>query len=162
HTIEDSLFFQADGKTLSGYAGVAVWSSTPVVDRRRRSLYVTTGNDYAVPKGVTAVDPRNHMDAIMALDLDTGAIKWARTLLHLDVWNLADMNGPGFDFGCGANLFSATVGGARKDRVGAGQKSGVYTALDADTGAIVWQTQVGPGGHLGGIHWGTAVDADRI
>jgi polyvinyl alcohol dehydrogenase (cytochrome) len=26
----------------------------------------------------------------------------------------------------------------------------------------VWSTQVGPGGHLGGIHWGTATDGTRI
>jgi polyvinyl alcohol dehydrogenase (cytochrome) len=162
HTIEDSLFFQADGVTRSGYAGAAVWSSTPVVDRKRRSLYVTTGNNYAVPPGVTTVESGNHIGSIMALDLDTGAIKWARALIPLDVWNFADMKGPDFDFGCGANLFTATIGGQPKDLVGAGQKSGVYTALDADTGAIVWQTTVGPGGHLGGIHWGTAVDGQRI
>jgi polyvinyl alcohol dehydrogenase (cytochrome) len=162
HTIEDAIFYQADGKTHSGYAGAAVWSSTPVVDRKRKSLYVTTGNNYAVPKGVTSVDPKNHMDSVMALDLDTGAIKWARSIVDLDVWTFADMNGPDADFGCGANLFTATIGGKPRDLVGAGQKSGVYTALDADTGAIVWQTNVGPGGHLGGIHWGTAVDGQRI
>jgi len=26
--IEDSVYFQSDGKTPSGYAGVAVWSGT--------------------------------------------------------------------------------------------------------------------------------------
>jgi polyvinyl alcohol dehydrogenase (cytochrome) len=26
----------------------------------------------------------------------------------------------------------------------------------------VWKTQVGPGGHLGGIHWGTAYDGTRL
>jgi polyvinyl alcohol dehydrogenase (cytochrome) len=162
HTIEDSIFYQADGKTRTGYAGASVWSGTPVVDRRRRSLYVTTGNNYAVPSGVTALDPKDHMDSVMALDLDTGAIKWARALYDLDIWTFGDMEGPDYDFGCGANLFTATIGGKPRDLVGAGQKSGVYTALDADTGAIVWQTQVGPGGHLGGIHWGTAVDDQRV
>src|SRR5581483_11983522 len=38
----------------------------------------------------------------------------------------------------------------------------VYWAVDADTGQVLWHTQVGPGGHLGGIHWGTAVDDERI
>jgi polyvinyl alcohol dehydrogenase (cytochrome) len=40
----------------------------------------------------------------------------------------------------------------------AGQKSGVLHALDADTGAPIWKTQVGQGGVLGGIEWGFAVD----
>ncbi len=46
--------------------------------------------------------------------------------------------------------------------VGAGQKSGVYWALDPDTGATRWATQVGPGGGAGGIMWGTAADGARV
>ena len=53
HTITDARYFQADGKTPSGYAGAAVWSSTPVVDRKRRALYVTTGNNYTKPEMAT-------------------------------------------------------------------------------------------------------------
>jgi len=49
YMIEDSVYFQSDGKTPSGYAGVAVWSGTPTVDRKRGLLYVTTGNNYSVP-----------------------------------------------------------------------------------------------------------------
>ena len=162
HTIEDKLYYGPDGKTPSGYAGAAVWSSTPVVDRKRKLLYVTTGNNYSVPNGVTTLEDGNHIGSIMALDLTTGAIKWSRALVDLDVWNFSNMSGPDFDFGCGANLFRASIGGQQRDLVGAGQKSGIYSALDADTGAVVWQTTVGPGGHLGGIHWGTAVDGQRI
>ena len=70
--------------------------------------------------------------------------------------------GPDYDFGSGANLFPARIHGAWRDVVGAGQKSGVYWALDPDTGNVLWNTAVGPGGHLGGIHWGTAVDGKRV
>ncbi|MCC4626042.1 PQQ-binding-like beta-propeller repeat protein, partial [Xanthomonas campestris pv. nigromaculans] len=38
------------------------------------------------------------------------------------------------------------------------QKSGIYWAFDAKTGAKVWSTQVGPGGTTGGVEWGTAFD----
>jgi polyvinyl alcohol dehydrogenase (cytochrome) len=162
HTISDALYYKGDGVTPSGYAGVAVWSSHGAVDRKRKSLYVTTGNDYAVPSGVTAVEPGNNVGSILALDLDTGAIKWARPLVGLDVYTFKASGGNDYDFGAGANLFTANVNGAPRDLVGAGQKSGVYTALDADTGEIVWQTKVGPGGHFGGIHWGTATDGERI
>src|SRR5688572_18308756 len=37
-----------------GYAGAGVWGGTPVVDLKRRSLYVTTGNNYSVPAPVQA------------------------------------------------------------------------------------------------------------
>ena len=46
--------------------------------------------------------------------------------------------------------------------LGIGQKSGVYRALNPDTGTVVWQTQVGPGSGFGGIEWGTAFDGTSI
>ena len=38
----------------------------------------------------------------------------------------------------------------------------MYTAFDPDTGDFLWGTQVGPGGTLGGIEWGSATDGERI
>ena len=46
--------------------------------------------------------------------------------------------------------------------MGIGEKSGVYYALNPDTGATVWSTQVGPGAVFGGIVWGTATDGSLI
>lgn len=46
--------------------------------------------------------------------------------------------------------------------MGAGQKSGVFWTLDRDTGAMVWKTQVGPGGFLGGMQWASATDGKRV
>ncbi len=34
--------------------------------------------------------------------------------------------------------------------------------FNPDTGAVVWVTQVGPGGTLGGLEWGSATDGNRI
>jgi len=80
--------------------------------------------------------------------------------------------GADFDFGSAPNEFSVRVPEARghhdghrdeqRDVIGAGQKSGVYSAFDADTGDFLWGTQVGPGGSLGGILWGSATDGERI
>jgi polyvinyl alcohol dehydrogenase (cytochrome) len=53
-------------------------------------------------------------------------------------------------------------GGRMRDVVGIGGKSGVYTLLDAKTGAFIWSTLVGPGGDQGGVEWGTAFDGTRI
>ena len=50
----------------------------------------------------------------------------------------------------------------KRDLVGAGQKSGQYWALDANTGQVVWVTETGPGGTAGGLQWGSAVDGNRI
>ncbi len=66
------------------------------------------------------------------------------------------------DFGAAPNLLTIDSRGSARDVVGAGQKSGVYWELDRDTGKILWGTQVGPGGHYGGIEYGTATDGKRI
>jgi polyvinyl alcohol dehydrogenase (cytochrome) len=167
------------------YSGGAVWGSTPVVDLKRRSLYVTTGNNYSVPAPVAAcvaaagdnaaaadacLAPDDYIDAVVALDLDTGRIKWGHRLQGYDVWTVACLFGalcppltsPDYDFGSGANLFTAGTGHHKRDLLGAGQKSGVYWALDPDTGHIVWGTSVGPGSTFGGIQWGSATDGQRI
>ena len=158
--IEDSAYRKADG-TLSGFAGAAVWSS-PTLDRKRKLLYVTTGNNYAasaaVVDGGAPLPDGDHVESIVALDLETGAIRWSQRMTKGDIWNFGNFAGNDWDFGGSPNLFQIALDGGFHDVVGAGQKSGVYWAVDADTQAILWKTQVGPGGHLGGIQWGTATD----
>lgn len=174
-----------------GYSGGAIWSSTAVLDAARRSLYVTTGNNYTVPEAVrqcvagaqgspqaqrACIAPDNHFDSVVALDPSTGAVKWANTVLPFDAWNAGcipelgnDSNcpqpaGPDYDFGQGPALFTVRIPetGRLRQLLGAGQKSGQYWAFDPDTGAVVWMTQVGPGGQGGGLQWGSAVDGQRI
>lgn len=167
------------------YSGGAVWSSTPALDPASNTVYITTGNNYSVPQpakdcqtngGTPAqcLDPNNHIDAIVALDMTTGAINWATGVQGFDDWIVSCIPdiapnpcptttpGPDYDFGSGANLFTAKMKGTTRQLVGAGAKSGIYWALDAGTGAIVWSTEAGPGSTLGGIEWGTATDGKRI
>jgi polyvinyl alcohol dehydrogenase (cytochrome) len=165
-TIDDDVYFAADGG-LTGYAGSPVWSGTPTVDHKRNALYVTTGNNYSTPPepgdaGAPPLPTGDRIESVIALDLTTGAIRWSQRMTTGDVWNFALLNNHDYDLGCGANFFQAEIGGVYHDVIGAGQKSGVYWAIDADTGMTLWKTQVGPGGHLGGLHWGAAVDGTRI
>ncbi len=155
-----------------GYNGGAVWSSQPVVDHQTGMLYVTTGNSYSVPNGYcvdpgqtncTPLPPDAYIDSIVALDLTTGKVAWAHHTLTADTWTVADPNNsPDFDFGADPNLYTTTIDGKQTDVLGAGQKSGMYYALDPATGNEIWATQAGPGGVLGGIEWGTATDGERI
>jgi polyvinyl alcohol dehydrogenase (cytochrome) len=154
-----------------GYTGGAVWSSTPVVDLSRGLLYVDTGNNESVPPGVctsptetgcTPVSPEDHLDAILALSLPTGRVVWAQPTLASDTSTNFRHYGPDYDFGSGPNLYWTTLNGRRVQLLGAGQKSGMYWALDPATGKVVWATEAGPGSLLGGIMWGTATDGRRI
>jgi len=185
--------------TVPGYSGAAVWGSSPAIDLMRQQLYVTTGNNYSAPDAYhqcieaagndlqaaeACNDPGNHVDSVLALDLMTGAIKWATRVIPYDTWNVACVPflvagipganppgsedncvngggytpGPDFDFAQGPILYSTADG----DRVGAGQKSGVYWSLDPDNGSVVWSTRTGPGGLAGGHQWGSAADGQRI
>ena len=178
-----------DGK---GFSGVAVWGSTPVIDPSRNSVFIATGNNYTVPQAildcvdaggnaqqihdcVMSVDgsAENYFDAVMALDLDTGAIKWVNTVIPFDAWtvgcifepnvNCPDPAGPDYDFGQGPALFTLTSKrSGKRQLLGAGQKAGIYWTFNPDTGENVWDTQVGPGSTLGGLEWGSAVADNRI
>jgi polyvinyl alcohol dehydrogenase (cytochrome) len=122
----------------------------------------------------------NHADSIVALSLKNGAVKWAHRLQDWpeeashsgsDFFNLACTHGepgcptpagPDFDFGSAPNEITYSTSSGPKTILGAGQKSGIYYALDPDSGELLWQTQVGPGSRLGGIMWGSAADGQRI
>jgi polyvinyl alcohol dehydrogenase (cytochrome) len=174
----------------NGYTGNAVWGSSPAIDAKRGQLYVATGNNYTAPKPVldcvaaagnnpaaqrACLPPDDYFDSILALDLKTGAIRWATQAIPFDAWNVDCIPffgdgaacptpaGPDYDFGQAPALFTIkAMGGKNLDVVGAGQKSGQYWLLDAATGAVRWATQAGPGGTAGGLQWGSAVDGTRI
>jgi polyvinyl alcohol dehydrogenase (cytochrome) len=107
-----------------------------------------TGDSYSEPAAPTS-------DAIMAIDLDSGAIKWVSQLTSGDAWNLAcggvdsancpASNGPDFDFGSPPMLVTLPSG---EPRLVVGQKSGVVHSLDAANGKVLWSTRVGKGGVL--------------
>ncbi len=149
------------GKQLWGPAGAAVWSS-PTIDVKRRLIYVGTGNAYTEPAAKTS-------DAILAIDMATGDVRWSRQVTPNDVFvmgcqaanpNCPETIGPDFDFGAPPILRSLSAG---RDILVAGQKSGMAYGLDPDReGAIVWQFRAGQGGPLGGIEWGMAADEERV
>ncbi|MFP5504518.1 MAG: PQQ-binding-like beta-propeller repeat protein [Candidatus Sericytochromatia bacterium] len=134
--------------------GVAVWGSF-AVDPATDTLYVGTGNATSWPASP-------YSDAVLALDARTGAVRWARQLTAHDVVSPTMPVGLGYDVGAGPQLFLGTIGQAARRLVGAGQKSGVYTALDADTGEVVWQQAVGHGGAGGGLMAESSVGQGRI
>jgi len=165
------------GKT-GGYSGAAVWGSTPAIDPANSLVYVGTGNNYTVPagvctepneKGCTEPAATDHPDSILALNMFTGEIVWATPTDTADTWTencdtgVTLLCGPDADFGSGPNVYTTTMpDGSRRTLIGIGQKSGLYYALDPDTGKFVWTTRIGPGSGLGGIQWGSATDGNRI
>jgi polyvinyl alcohol dehydrogenase (cytochrome) len=150
------------GTQMYGPAGAAVWSA-PTIDVKRRVVYMGTGDTYTDVK-------ENGSDAIIALDLATGKVKWRNQVTENDSFlmgcsrsgtvNCPKVVGPDHDFGASPILFTLHNG---KDIILAGQKSGVAFGMDPDhDGKTVWRNKVGHGGALGGIEWGMAADATQL
>ena len=145
-----------------GPSGAGIWSS-PTIDERLGNLYVATGDNYSDPPTATS-------DAILAMDLKTGEIRWSRQLTANDAFNngcstpqrtnCPAAKGPDYDFGQPPILVD--LGGGKRALV-IGQKSGMVHAIDPDRkGDILWQTRVGQGSPFGGSQWGSASDGKRI
>ncbi|MDG2001723.1 MAG: PQQ-binding-like beta-propeller repeat protein [Novosphingobium sp.] len=145
---------ESNGTVFLGPSGVAVWTA-PVVDEKRGLLYVTTGDNYTNPATELS-------DAVVALDLESGAIRWHNQVTEGDAWNVAcyvqtgncpEDAGPDYDFGSAPILAKGKDG---KQYLLAGQKSGIAYGFDPDTHELLWQTRLGRGGAAGGIHFGIA------
>ncbi|KAI8475329.1 MAG: quinon protein alcohol dehydrogenase-like superfamily [Monoraphidium minutum] len=181
------------------WSGAAVWGSAPVVDRQRGQVIISTGDNYEMPDEVedclvalgnlTAANaPQqkaclqlaggkdNHHNAIIALDMQTGAIKWSNPVDGPDAWNAAclssnplvndncpNIEGPDFDFGQAPMLVTTCKQGKGcKQLLVVGQKSGIVWAMDPADGRTIWNQRAGPGGLIGGLMWGSASDNKLI
>ncbi|HEY4214733.1 MAG TPA: PQQ-binding-like beta-propeller repeat protein [Steroidobacteraceae bacterium] len=151
-----------DGVQLWGPAGAGIWSA-PTVDAKRHLVYVATGNAYAGPAQRTA-------DAVVAMDIKTGKIKWSnQPLTKEDVFaggcdaknkdnnpNCPAALGPDLDFSMSPMLVKQSNG---HEVLLAQSKSGMSWAFDPDkNGAIVWQYKTSDGSGLGGQFGGAADD----
>ena len=156
------------GVEMYGPSGAPIWA-TPSIDPKRNLVYAATGENTSPPATETS-------NAVMAIDLDTGAVRWVKQALANDIWNMAcrgpNNSGPNcpftaeesvlkdYDFGAQPIVIRTPKG---RDLILAGQKSGDVWAFDPNAkGATVWNTKVGEGSALGGIHWGLAVDGRRV
>ncbi len=203
-----------------GYFGISTYGHNPTIDLKRKSLYVATSQTTTAPKAAedcevkrrATSDPNANIDglpfgvtcnnlneklktygnAIVALDLNTGQVKWAFYARKYDAWNHScdapdwgaaffpsllvpvpaanaancfyEPIGSNFGFGMQPSLVKNVKMSNRKseDLVVAGNKDGRFFAINADTGLKVWDRELDPGGIVGGLHYGLATDGVRI
>jgi polyvinyl alcohol dehydrogenase (cytochrome) len=141
-----------------GPSGAAIWSA-PTIDLALQQLVVTTGDAYSAPADINT-------DAVVAMDLVSGEIRWSHQGTADDIWTVACMTpnafpvcGPDHDYGAPAILVPVAGG----TRLVAGQKSGIVRAFNRSSGALLWQTAlVENTTEFGGkIIWGGAADANN-
>lgn len=152
------------GVQLYAPSGVAVWNS-PTVDAKRRAVYFGTGDSATEPAPETT-------DSIMAVDLDTGKLRWWFQAEPNDATlggcfakkteNCPDNPGPDWDFGASPILKTLPDG---RDLLLAPNKSGIVFALDPDRkGAVVWKTNLSEkkGTRNTNLVWGGSADQQNL
>lgn len=167
---EPKLRGKVKGVEKFGPSGSPIWSA-PTVDPKQHLAYAGTGDAYSdgdVPNS----------DSIVAMDLDTGKIRWAQQFTMHDSNSQGCIPGgpiectPGknpaktikiedapLDVDFGSSTVLRDMGNGKRILL-APQKSGVLWALDPDeNGKLLWWARVGKGGPMGGILWGIAADA---
>ena len=132
NTVPDDLWSK---KNASINSGGGLWYP-PSFDKKG-FMYVGTGNPApypgtaSFPWGSSRPGPNLYTDSMVKLDAKTGKMQWYYQQTPHDVYD--------WDFQDPPILIGA---GGRQLAIGAG-KSGIVTALDAETGKLVWSTPVG-------------------
>jgi len=159
----------ARGVRLWAPAGGSVWNA-PTVDPRRQLVYFGTGDATTYPAAKTS-------DAVMALDVNTGAVKWTYQVHENDSYlvgcqgdnrteNCPPVQGPDWDIP--ASVVLRDIRGSGSVLI-VGTKPGDILALDPDKGgAPRWRINVNgtvagngplpPGTVRNGVQWGFAAD----
>jgi alcohol dehydrogenase (cytochrome c) len=125
---------EAGHETWSGDSwkrgGATVWSGL-AIDAASETLYVSTGNPQPDFLGTTRKGSNLYSDSMVALDISGGApkMKWYHQFIPHDTHD--------WDPAMPPVLFHATVGGASRSLVAAGDKAGNFWVLDAETGKLV-------------------------
>jgi polyvinyl alcohol dehydrogenase (cytochrome) len=184
----------------NSWGGNAVWGSLAPIDPFRGQILIATGNLYSVPPFVQAClntsyansatlltnpcrSPGDWSESVLALDLQSGALRWGTPVSYTDVSTTycgivlggvpiapnvpskcppQDL-GEDYDFGQ-APMF--IPGGPNtpdgQDALVVCQKSGVCYCMSAQSGLVHWARQVAPGGGNGGFEFGSATDGVNL
>ncbi|KAG0605212.1 hypothetical protein M758_9G040200 [Ceratodon purpureus] len=154
------------------YSGAAIWGSSPPIDKKRRHVYVATGNLYSVPPEIEAcqeeqenkttpdvpnpcVKPEDHSESIVALDLDSGRIVWSNQLGGYDTFVLACI--PAFS-GSGPNNCPKFPG----PDFDFGEAPMLLTVLSKDRGKLPKLLDILVAGQKSGIVWALERDHGKL
>jgi polyvinyl alcohol dehydrogenase (cytochrome) len=179
--------------------GAGPWASSHSINTQERLIYVGTGNNYRVPDAVNnctakaiaegnfsaiaACDhPENRANSILAIDIDTGALRWARKFPNTtgnrpDTYTIAcgfdavpsfyfpefcpPFSGPDADFAHSPMRVKVRFNRTNVDALIVAQKSGMAYCFRESDGYVIWIKQIGPGGYAGGVHFGYGTDGER-
>ncbi|MEH7383763.1 PQQ-binding-like beta-propeller repeat protein [Bacillus sp. JJ1533] len=117
----------ADG--LFGGGG-AVWM-LPSVDEETGTLYFSAGNPAPDFYGERRPGANPHTNSVLAVDADTGKLKWAQQQISHDLWDYDTADSP--------TVYTATINGEKRRVVAVGTKGGEWFVYDAKSGEPIYK-----------------------
>ncbi len=112
---------------VNGNAGV--WTQVSV-DEKLNLAYLNVESPTSDFYGGHRPGPGLYGNSIVAVDLDTGAVKWYYQLIHHELWDLDNSSAP--------LLMDVTIDGKPRQVVGIPSKQAYFYVFDRATGEPVW------------------------
>lgn len=122
---EDGHETWPEGSDVWEHGGAPIWQ-TPAVDPERDMLYLSTGNVSPDFDGSSRPGDNLYSSSVLALDADSGEIKWHYQMVHHDLWD--------YDSPTPLILFDVEVDGEEHAAVASTSKTGWVYVLDRETG----------------------------
>lgn len=113
------------------FGGGSAWS-TPAIDAQTNTLYFGTGNPSPQMNDISRPGDNLYTVSLVALDTETGKLKWHYQQVPHDVW--------GYDLASPPVLFNYMRGGKSIPSVGQASKTGWYYVHDRKTGQLLMKS----------------------
>jgi alcohol dehydrogenase (cytochrome c) len=111
------------------HGGAGIWN-TPTVDPKTNTLYFSTSNAAPDWNGAERAGDNLWTASIVAMDADSGKIKWGYQMVHHDLWD--------YDAPSPTVLFDGEMNGKTVEAVGEPEKTGWVYLLDRNTGKPIY------------------------
>jgi alcohol dehydrogenase (cytochrome c) len=111
------------------HGGAGIWN-TPTVDPKTNTLFFSTSNAAPDWNGSERGGDNLWTASILAMDADTGKIKWGYQMVHHDLWD--------YDAPSPTVLFEGEMNGEQVEAVGEPEKTGWVYLLDRNTGKPIY------------------------
>ena len=113
------------------YGGGSAWS-TPAIDTKTNTLFFGTGNPSPQMNDISRPGDNLYTVSLVALDTETGKLKWFYQQVPHDVW--------GYDLASPPVLFNYKQNGNTVPAVGQASKTGWYYINDRATGKLLMKS----------------------
>ncbi|MFB6129244.1 MAG: PQQ-binding-like beta-propeller repeat protein [Salinigranum sp.] len=110
------------------FSSASGWMS-PAVDPQSDTVFWSLGNPNPMMNGLVRPGANQYSDSIMALDTDTGDIKWNHQVIPHELWD--------YDIHCTPFVFDMEVDGEKRRVVAQDWKAGWTYMVDVETGELI-------------------------